>query len=344
MTAPVVEARNISVAFTHRDLPFTVLNDVSMTAGENETVGIVGESGCGKSTLAKALIGLVDLSAGEVLLDGVKVSHLDRRNRRPFRRQIQMIFQDPHASLNPRLTVGKSIETPLTVHGMGTGREREAEVKRLLDLVGLHRSHAGRYPHELSGGQRQRVGIARALAVKPRVLVADEAVSALDVSIQGQILNLLMTLKNEFSLALVFISHDLAAVQHVSDRVVVMYLGRIVEEGSRAKIWLRPQHPYTRLLLEAAPVADPDLARKQRPTTAPDGEVPSVFAPPTGCAFHPRCVFATAKCAVVAPSLRPLGDGVRVACHHAPIIETAPSRQHAEPAAHRHVGETMNER
>lgn len=327
MTA-ALEVRGLSVIYKQGKRSFTALREIDLEIAPNQTVGIVGESGCGKSTLAKTLIGFVEPEKGQVLLDGVDLSRMNRRDRRPYRRRMQMIFQDPQASLNPRQTIGRALETPLAVHGLGDTAQRRTRIAELLSLVGLPEAYISRYPHELSGGQRQRVGIARALAVSPMLLIADEAVSALDVSIQGQILNLLMDIKQHFGLSLLFISHDLAAVQHVSDRIIVMYLGRIVEIGDRSSMWRKPLHPYTQMLMRASPSADPALARQQRLSYASAGELPSVLDPPSGCAFHPRCPYATDICRQVEPELKQYEAGRLSACHHASLEAPTPDAHH----------------
>ncbi len=284
-----------------------------------ETLGLVGESGCGKSTTARALLQLQEATSGTVTFDGEALTKMKGKRLRAARRHMQMIFQDPYASLNPRHTVGRIVREPLDIHSIGTDTERAARVKELLTLVGLDTSHADRYPHEFSGGQRQRVGIARALATSPRLIVADEPISALDVSIQAQIVNLLSDLKQELGLTYLVIAHDLAMVRHISDRVAVMYLGRIVELGSKDDVFRRPLHPYTRALLAAMPIADPER-EAARVHTPLHGDVPSPADPPSGCHFHPRCPLATEVCRREDPLLGTVGKGGTghvVACHHA---------------------------
>jgi oligopeptide/dipeptide ABC transporter ATP-binding protein len=284
-----------------------------------ETLGLVGESGCGKSTTGRALLQLQEATSGTVTFDGEDLTNMKGERLRTARRHMQMIFQDPYASLNPRHTVGRIVREPLEIHAIGTATERAARVKELLTLVGLDASHADRYPHEFSGGQRQRVGIARALATSPRLIVADEPISALDVSIQAQIVNLLSDLKQELGLTYLVIAHDLAMVRHISDRVAVMYLGRIVELGSKDDVFGRPLHPYTKALLAAMPIADPER-EAARVHTPLQGDVPSPADPPSGCHFHPRCPLATEVCRREDPVLGPVGKGGTghvVACHHA---------------------------
>jgi oligopeptide/dipeptide ABC transporter ATP-binding protein len=288
--------------------------DVSLELGVGETLGIVGESGCGKSTLAKLLVRLEEPTSGTVELDGVDLTALRGPALRRQRRRIQMLFQDPYSSLSPRLRVGAALEEVLVVHQLAGDRSaRRRRVAELLDLVGLAPALADRYPHELSGGQRQRVGIARALAVEPSVLLLDEPVSALDVSVRAEIMNLLTTLRDELRLSYLFISHDVAMVRHISDRVAVMYLGRVVELGAWKAVLDSPAHPYTAALAAAVPVPNPELAQPLSPTVV--GEVPDPARPPAGCAFHPRCPLVEEVCRGVAPALLPLADTRTVACH-----------------------------
>ncbi len=292
------------------------VDGVDLEVPRGQTLGLVGESGCGKSTLARLVLRLIEPDAGEVRFDGEDVLGARRVRLRALRRRMQVIFQDPYASLNPRMTVGETIGEGLRIHRVGSAREREARVAELLDTVGLRAEHASRYPHEFSGGQRQRVGIARALALSPDLIVADEPVSSLDVSIQAQILNLLVELRERFGIAYLFISHDLRVVRHLSERVAVMYLGRVVEEAPADRLYARPQHPYTEALLSAVPVPDPG---RRRTRIVLRGDVPSPIAPPPGCPFHPRCPKAIAICSTERPALREVGPGHLSACHLAPF-------------------------
>jgi peptide/nickel transport system ATP-binding protein len=289
------------------------VDDVSFELEAGETVGLVGESGCGKSTLGKAIMRLVPSSDGRIVLDGKDISRAGPAELKAMRKTIQMIFQDPYASLNPRHDIGTSIGQPLSVAGWSRRDIRE-RVAELLAQVGLPQDAARRYPHEFSGGQRQRVGIARALALRPKVVICDEPVSALDVSVRAQVINLLEDLQRQTGVSFLFISHDLSVVEHVADRLMVMYLGRVVESGCGEKIWERPAHPYTAALMAAAPIADPKLARARRKSVL-EGELPSPLDPPSGCSFHSRCPMAQARCRDERPLLRSVSDGRMVACH-----------------------------
>ena len=296
------------------------VSEVSLSVEKGVTFGVVGESGCGKSTLARAIVGLLPPLAGSIVFDGVRIGGLSPRMMRPYRRDIQMIFQDPYASLNPRMTVGQLVSEPWIVHPDIVARsERDSEVSRLLERVGLKAEYASRDPHQFSGGQRQRISIARALAVRPKLIVCDEAVSALDVSIRAQILNLLDDLQQEFGISYLFISHDLGIVRHIARDVAVMYLGRIVETGRTETVFTDPAHPYTKALLSAAPSVD-DWQGLQREEIVISGDVPSPLDPPSGCHFRTRCWKATEICAEVVPPLREMSPGQLAACHH-PEVE-----------------------
>lgn len=288
------------------------VDNVSFLVNKGETLGIVGESGCGKSTTGRAILRLEEPTEGEVKFEGTSLTGLKPHEMRRMRRELQMVFQDPFASLNPRKTAGEIVEEPLQVHGIGNAKERKEEVRELLQVVGLDSYHAGRYPHQFSGGQRQRIGIARALAVKPKLIIADEPVSALDVSIQSQVLNLLEDLQEKFDLTYLFIAHDLSVVRHISDRVGVMYLGRMVELADRDQLYENPLHPYTQALMSAVPIPDPEAKRER---IILSGDVPSPSQPPKGCAFHTRCPRAMEICGEVRPEFKDYGGGHLAACH-----------------------------
>lgn len=290
------------------------VDDVSFTVKKGETLGLVGESGCGKSTVGRTMLRLLEPTSGKMLFNGKNVFELKGKELKDIRRDMQIIFQDPYASLDPRVAIGESIMEGLNIHNIGTPRERFEIMIDTLRKVGLEDYHARRYPHEFSGGQRQRIGIARALALRPKFIVCDEPVSALDVSIQSQVLNILKDLQEEFELTYLFIAHNFSVVEHISDRVAVMYLGKIVELTQRDELFLKPLHPYTQALMSAIPVPDPHLKRDR---IILKGDVPSPLNPPKGCRFHPRCQFATEICAQEEPMMRELGAGHYVACHHA---------------------------
>lgn len=307
------------------------VDGVSLDVRQGETLGLVGETGCGKSTLARCITGLHPLSSGSITFDGVNISALSRRKMRPYRADIQMIFQDPYGSLNPRRRVGSIISDPFVIHKTDTAQQRKRRVQELMQLVGLNPEHYNRFPADFSGGQRQRIGIARALALRPRLIVCDEPIAALDVSIQAQVLNLLGELQEEFGLTYVFIAHDLSAVQHVSDRIAVMYLGKVAEIAETTQLTEHPRHPYANALMSAAPVADPKQADRREQIVL-SGDMPSPIHPPNGCRFHPRCPKAGQRCRGEEPPLQPRLDDPdehRTACHF-PVadgerLDTAPA-------------------
>ena len=296
------------------------VNDITFAMNEGETFGIVGESGCGKSTLGRAIVRLYKPTAGQVLFQGQDIAGLRRTHLQDFRRQIQMVFQDPLASLNQRMTVGNILAEPFLLHGLENRSQRHEKVCELLNLVGLGAADINKFPHEFSGGQRQRIGIARALALRPKLIVCDEAVSALDVSIQAQILNLLVELQKQFKLSYIFISHDLNVVRYISDRIAVMYLGRIMELTTSAQLYSHSAHPYTQALLDSAPKFDP---RQASPARLLEGDIPSSSNPPTGCPFHTRCPYTQDRCRVELPVLRPIAQTTDhlVACHYARALK-----------------------
>jgi len=327
MNVPLLAIDAIQVLFPTRQGTLRAVDGVSLELRRGETLGLVGESGCGKSTLGKTIVGLVKPTRGSVKLDGAEIVGASRGELRRHRARMQMIFQDPYASLNPRLTVGRIIEEPLGVHNIGNKRERRERAIALAQRVGLHPEAMGRHPHEFSGGQRQRVGIARALALNPELIICDEPVSALDVSVQAQVINLLVDLQREHGLSYLFISHDLSVVQHIADRVAVMYLGKIVEHSPRARLWSQPLHPYTRALIDAVPVPDPEQPGL-RDQGLIEGEIPSSIDPPSGCHFRTRCPFAAAVCAEREPPLRKIAEEHWVACH---FVERAADGQIRAP-------------
>jgi len=298
------------------------VDGVSLTLHEGETLGLVGESGCGKSTLCRVILQLIQPTSGSVRFEGQELVGRSQRDLRPMRRQVQMIFQDPYASLNPRKRVGQIIGEPMELHGLSSGAETGRKVRELMERVGLQAEHYNRYPHEFSGGQRQRIGIARALALQPKLIIADEPVSALDVSVQAQIINLLKDLQEEFGLSYLFVAHDLGVVRHVSDRVAVMYLGKIVETGHVDGLYRTPFHPYSDALLSAVPIPDP-RRNAARERLVLEGDVPSPINPPSGCSFHTRCPWATEICKEETPALVDLAPGHAAACFHPRNVETA---------------------
>jgi oligopeptide transport system ATP-binding protein len=321
MPEPILELKNLQTYFpVYRGLVFRrrtgtvkAVDGVSLSVHRGEVLGLVGESGCGKSTLARTILQLVPATAGSVVLEGRNLTAAGAAEVRTSRRVLQMVFQDPYGSLNPRLTVFTTLAEPMLVHKICTRDAVTGRVAELMKMVGLAPRFMQKYPHEFSGGQRQRIAVARALALQPRIIIADEPVSALDVSVQAQILNLLAELVRRMDLTLIFIAHDLSVVKHISDRIAVMYLGKIVELGRAAEVIEHPRHPYTRALVSAIPTPDPDAERaRQRIVLA--GDPPSPLNPPAGCAFHPRCAFATENCRAALPPLERLADGREVAC------------------------------
>jgi oligopeptide transport system ATP-binding protein len=320
MAQPILEVRNLKKYFPIKGGIFSktiayvqAVDGVSFSLYPGETVGLVGESGCGKSTAARTILRLIEPSDGEVIFEGQDILKLGKKPMRTLRRQMQIIFQDPYASLNPRMTVASIVGEPLEIHKIAKGRQKEEIVANILEKVGLRPEHMRRYPHEFSGGQRQRIGIARALALNPKLIIGDEPVSALDVSIQAQVINLLEDLQKEFNLTYLIIAHDLSVVEHISNRVAVMYLGKIVEMATDRELYQNPSHPYTEALLSAVPRPDPTI-KKQRIILS--GDVPSPINPPSGCRFHTRCLYAKADCKTVEPALQDIGGGHYVACHY----------------------------
>jgi oligopeptide/dipeptide ABC transporter ATP-binding protein len=317
--SPVLEVQGLKKYFPVRKglLRRTVghvyaVDDVSFTIGAGETLGLVGESGCGKTTVGRAILRLVEPTAGTIRLEGRDITSLSRAELRPFRRQMQVVFQDPFSSLNPRMTAGEIVGEPLKIHGLASRKTRREKVAALFEQVGLRSVEMDSYPHQFSGGQRQRIGVARALALNPKLIIGDEPVSALDVSIQAQVINLLMDLQRNLKLSYLFISHNLAVVEHISHRIAVMYLGRIVEHADKRTLFTRPLHPYSEALLSAVPVPDPSARRAKRIV---QGDVPSPLNPPSGCHFHTRCPYAEARCRTEVPRLRESEPGHYVACH-----------------------------
>lgn len=316
---PVLEVQDLKKHFPIRKgvLRRTVghvyaVDGVSFSINEGETLGLVGESGCGKSTVGRVILRLIEPTAGRIWVEGRDITGLHKRELRPYRRQMQIIFQDPFSSLDPRMTAGDIVGEPLKVHGVARKKERRERVAQLFERVGLRRAQMDNYPHQFSGGQRQRIGIARALSLNPKLIIGDEPVSALDVSIQAQVINLLMDLQRDLGLGYLFISHNLAVVEHISHKIAVMYLGRIVEYADKRTIFTNPKHPYTEALLSAVPVPDPAIKRQKRVV---QGDVPSPMKPPSGCHFHTRCPYAVDRCKVESPVLRDIGGGQMVACH-----------------------------
>jgi len=318
-TPPVLEVRDLKKHFPVRKGLLArqvgtvyAVDGVSFSIREGETLGLVGESGCGKSTAGRTVLRLLEPTAGSIHISGKDITHISKDELRPFRRQMQIIFQDPFSSLNPRKSAGRIVGELLQIHGIATGKENDDIVAGLFERVGLRAAQMRAYPHEFSGGQRQRIGIARALALNPKLIIGDEPVSALDVSIQAQVINLLMDLQEEFSLAYLFIAHDLAVVEHISHYIAVMYLGRIVEYTDKNSLFKDPQHPYTEALLSAVPIPDPTVKREKRIL---QGDVPSPISPPSGCHFHTRCPYAEERCRRESPALREIKPGHVVACH-----------------------------
>ena len=317
--APALEVRDLKKHFPVKKglLRRTIghvyaVDGVSFSIREGETLGLVGESGCGKSTVGRAILRLVEPTSGSIKIEGQEITGLSKKELRPYRREMQIIFQDPFSSLDPRMTAGDIVGEPLKVHGVGSSKERRERVAEIFARVGLRQAQMDNFPHQFSGGQRQRIGIARALALNPKLIIGDEPVSALDVSIQAQVINLLMDLQQELGLGYLFISHNLAVVEHISHNIAVMYLGRIVEFADKRTLFTKPRHPYTEALLSAVPVPDPAIRRQK---IVLEGDVPSPMNPPSGCHFHTRCPIAQERCKIESPPLRDVGSGQKVACH-----------------------------
>ena len=322
MTEPILKLEGLKKhfntttggAFNKQKAVLKAVDGIDLEVAPGETIGLVGESGCGKTTAGRTILKLYEPTDGKIIFDGEDITNLSAAKMKPYRRQMQMIFQDPYASLNPRQTVGTIIANMFDIQGITPPGGVENEVRGLMERVGLNPEHINRYPHEFSGGQRQRIGVARAIALKPKLIVADEPVSALDVSIQAQVVNLLEDLQNEFNLSYIFVAHDLSVVQHISDRVVVMYLGKVMEQADKVDLFNKPRHPYTTALLSAVPVADPIEGRK-RERIMLQGDLPSPINPPSGCVFNTRCLKATDKCRTEVPQLLEISPKHKVACH-----------------------------
>mgnify|MGYP000240459174 FL=1 len=322
MTEPILKLEGLKKhfntttggAFNKQKAVLKAVDGIDLEVAPGETIGLVGESGCGKTTAGRTILKLYEPTEGKIIFEGEDITKISAAKMKPYRRQMQMIFQDPYASLNPRQTIGTIIANMFDIQGITPPGGVENEVRGLMERVGLNPEHINRYPHEFSGGQRQRIGVARAIALKPKLIVADEPVSALDVSIQAQVVNLLEDLQNEFKLSYIFVAHDLSVVQHISDRVVVMYLGKVMEQADKADLFARPRHPYTKALLSAVPVADPIEGRK-RERIMLHGDLPSPINPPSGCVFNTRCWKAQEKCRVEVPQLLEITPKHKVACH-----------------------------